>query len=143
MVLSNAERQKQFRERRRGLAASADLKPYMRWYTEPGTSKHAMLTLAFLLALARDGSVSESADDDGLRLQIHANRARLPEEAQKALWTLRHYVCPPLGDDDDFFNTGEGTVDVRVTIAPLIARKLKAKRAKRKTGARKPAKRKR
>jgi hypothetical protein len=128
MALSNAERQQRFRERRRELAASADLKGY--GYVHPGTAGHAKLALAFLVALARHGSISESANSDGLTLQIHAERAELPEEARYALRMLRDYVCPPLGDDE-YFKLKEGTVDVRVAIAPLIERKtMKRKAAK-------------
>jgi hypothetical protein len=45
---------------------------------------------------------------------------------------LRGYVCPPLGEDE-YFKLNEGTVDVRVAIAPLIEqRKTKPKTVKRK-----------
>jgi hypothetical protein len=121
VALSNAERQQKFRQRRHDLAALVDLKGR---YALPGTSAHAKLTLAFLLALVRHGTISESADDDGLTLQLHADRANLPDEARMALRRLRDYVCPPLGDDE-YFNMNEGSVDVHVRIAPLIERKTK------------------
>jgi hypothetical protein len=134
MGLTNAERQRRFRERRRGLAALVDFKAY--GYVRPGTSGHAKLMLAFLLALARDGSISESAVTSLLTLQIHADRADLPEETRTALWMLRQYVCP-LSDGEEYFKRDAGPVGIEVRIAPL------RKAAKPKTTKRAAAKRKR
>ena len=124
---------------RNRLAASADLKTFLRrGYVASGTPEQAQFALAFLLALAQEGTVTADASDDGLTLQVMADKATLQEEVRKALWPARQWVHQTTGMLDD-----DGTVSVEVRIAPL--RRAKRKKPKAASPARKgkAAKRKR
>jgi hypothetical protein len=72
MALSNAERQRRFRQQRKGKADSLDLKHT--WYDlDRKPQDYARLTFALMLALMQHGSAeADSGEDDTLTVRVRA-----------------------------------------------------------------------
>lgn len=115
MALSNADRQRRFRQQRKGKTDSLDLKNT--WFDLDGRlQEYARGTLALMLALIQRGSAEAASglSDDMLSLRVRADMGDLPQDVVVALrFGMRAWLSEPTRE----LWRRDGNIDLEITIA--------------------------
>jgi hypothetical protein len=113
--MSNADRQRRFRQQRKDKTDSIDLKNA--WFDLDGKPQdYARQTLALMLALIQHGSAEADSgfDDDVLTLRVRAAMDNLPQDVVVALrFGMRAWLSEPTRE----LWRRDGKIDLEITIA--------------------------